>query len=84
MQDGNQVLKIETQHCGDVTITGYPSGDWWHMTATPNQHKNDQVIYDVWNDTDDVLEFIAEHCPEAKAGFLKLLPEDDSRRVFAK
>ena len=83
MEKKSRLLIVKTFLFGNINIENLDDGDWWHVTATRNGRKN-EFIRAKWHTTDDVLEFLDRSYPEAKAEFLKLLPEDDSRRVFAK
>ena len=84
MEQKKRLLIIKTFLFGNINIESLaPEGDWWHVTASRNSHKS-EFIRIGWHTTDDVLVFLSEVYPESKAEFLKLLPEDDSRRVFAK
>jgi hypothetical protein len=83
MEKKSRLLIVKTFLFGNINIENLDDGDWWHVTATRNGRKN-EFIRAKWHITDDVLEFLDSSYPEEKAEFLKLLPEDDSRRVFAK
>jgi hypothetical protein len=84
MEQKKRLLIIKTFLFGNINIeTLAPEGDWWHVTATRNGRKN-EFIRAKWHTTDDVLGFLSRSYPDAIPLFLELLPEDDSRRVFAK
>jgi hypothetical protein len=83
MEREKRVFSSITKQFGVVIFEGHYDGDWWYVAAVSTSDDGERLI-GKWFNTDDVLEFIAEHCPERKYSFLMLLPEGDSRRIFSK